>query len=81
MVAALHYQLCQPVILANTGEFGGSTVQAPFTKHARQIAQVHGNNQIAVSVFEVDAAIFKSASPAPTHSEVKTPPAGYRGRS
>jgi hypothetical protein len=80
MVAALHYHMYQPVILANSGEFGGSTVQAPFTKHARQIAHVHGNNQIAVSVFEVDAAIFKSASLVPSPPEVKAPPAGYKGR-
>ena len=30
MVAALHFHMYQPVILANMGEFGGSTAQAPL---------------------------------------------------
>ncbi|WP_342564220.1 reverse transcriptase domain-containing protein [Paenibacillus sp. FSL R7-0345] len=80
MVGALHYHMYQPVILANSGEFGGSTVQAPLTKHARQIAHVHGNNQVAVSMFEIDASIFKSVNQPPTPPQRKTPPAGYRGR-
>lgn len=80
MVAALHYHMYQPVILANTGEFGGSTAQAPFARHARQIAHIHGNHQVAVSIFEVDASAFKGNSIPPSLPEVKTPPAGYKGR-
>lgn len=80
MVGALHYHMYQPVILANSGEFGGSTAQAPLKKHERQIAHVHGNNQVAVSMFEIDASIFKSAQQPPAPPQRKTPPAGYRGR-
>jgi len=80
MVAALHFHMYQPVVLANSGEFGGSTAQAPLPKHERLIAHVHGNNQVAVSVFEIDPAPFKSTSPGKVAKELKAAPAGYRGR-
>ncbi|MCW8165740.1 reverse transcriptase [Verminephrobacter aporrectodeae subsp. tuberculatae] len=80
MVAALHFHMYQPVVLANSGEFGGSTAQVPLPKHERLIAHVHGNNQVAVSVFEVDPAPFKSTNLAKAPKELKAAPAGYRGR-
>lgn len=80
MVAALHFHMYQPVILANSGEFGGSTAQVPLPKHDRLIAHVHGNRQVAVSVFEVDPSQFKSTATPKTPKEKKSPPAGYRGR-
>ena len=80
MVAALHFDMYQPVVLANSGEFGGSTAQAPLPKHERLIAHVHGNNQVAVSVFEIDPAPFKSTALPRAARELKTPPAGYAGR-
>jgi hypothetical protein len=80
MVAALHFHMYQPVALANSGEFGGSTAQTPLRGHDRLIAHVHGNQQVAVSVFEIDPTSFKSKSTGKVAKEVKTPPAGYRGR-
>ena len=80
MVAALHFHMYQPVILANTGEFGGSTAQIPLLGHDRLVAHVHGNNQVAVSVFEIDPAPFKSIKAKKFLKEVKTAPAGYSGR-
>jgi Reverse transcriptase (RNA-dependent DNA polymerase) len=80
MIAALHFHMYQPVALANSGEFGGSTAQVPLPKHERLIAHVHGNNQVAVSVFEVDPSLFKSASAAKAPKALKSPPAGYKGR-
>lgn len=80
MVAALHFHMYQPVILANMGEFGGSTAQAPFSKHDRLIAHVHGNEQVAVSLFEIDPEQFKSHRKSKSAKETKSPPAGYRGR-
>jgi len=80
MVSYLHYHMYQPVILANTGEFGGSTVLAPFSKHQRTIAHVHGNQQIAISIFEIDPSIFKRKSKPEPFPDIKTPPAGYEGR-
>ncbi|WP_341643966.1 reverse transcriptase domain-containing protein [Thauera sp. SDU_THAU2] len=80
MVAALHFHMYQPVVLANSGEFGGSTAQVPLPKHERLIAHVHGNQQVAVSVFEVDPSIFKSTAAAKAPKALKAPPAGYKGR-
>lgn len=80
MVAALHFHMYQPVVLANSGEFGGSTAQVPLPKHERLIAHVHGNQQVAVSVFEVDPSLFKSTSAAKAPKTLKAPPAGYVGR-
>ncbi|MGE7994174.1 hypothetical protein ACQKPE_24800 [Pseudomonas sp. NPDC089554] len=80
MVAALHFHMYQPVVLANSGEFGGSTAQVPLPKHDRLVAHIHGNNQVAVSVFELDPAPFKSTKPARTPKQLKTAPAGYKGR-
>lgn len=80
MIAALHFHMYQPVVLANSGEFGGSTAQVPLPKHERLVAHVHGSNQVAVSVFEVDPSLFKSTSTAKVAKEPKSPPAGYKGR-
>lgn len=80
MVAALNFHMYQPVILANSGEFGGSTAQVPLPKHEKLIAHVHGGNQVAVSVFEVDPSLFKTTVPGVKPKELKTAPAGYRGR-
>lgn len=80
MIAALHFHMYQPVVLANSGEFGGSTAQVPLPKHERLVAHVHGNNQVAVSVFEVDPSLFKSTSAAKAPKVLKAPPAGFKGR-
>lgn len=80
MAAALHFHMYQPVVLANIGEFGGSTAQAPLPKHERLISHMHGNNQLAISVFEIDPEAFKSITKAVDPKEVKMPPAGYKGR-
>lgn len=92
MVSALRYHMYQHVLIANTGEFGGSTAQAPYQKeHDRLIAHVHGNNQIAISLFEIDLNHFGPELTAlpPEKSKVepdkaqqqkfgKTKPAGLR---
>lgn len=80
MVAALNFHMYQPVILANSGEFGGSTAQVLLPKHEKLIAHIHGGNQVAVSVFEVDPSLFKTTVPGTKPKELKTAPAGYRGR-
>ncbi|MDW0118610.1 RNA-directed DNA polymerase [Sporosarcina thermotolerans] len=80
MVAALQYHMYQPVILANSGEFGGSTAQAPYTKHNNIIAHLHGNQQVGISIFDLDASSFKTIKSRKLSMEVKTHPAGYKGR-
>jgi len=62
MVAALRYHMYQHVLIANSGEFGGSTAQAPyFQEHKRLVSHVHGSQQIAVSVFDVNVDDFGPA--------------------
>ncbi len=80
MVGALRFHMYQPVILANSGEFGGSTAQAPYTKHDQLITHMHGGNQVAVSVFEIEPWHFSGISKPICAKEVKSPPAGFNGR-
>lgn len=80
MVSALRFHMYQPVILANMGEFGGTTAQVPLRKHEHLVSHIHGGNQVAVSVFEVDPSLYKVLSRGKPAKEVKTPPAGYKGR-
>ncbi len=80
MVGALNFHMYQPVILANSGEFGGSTAQAPFPGHEKMISHVHGANQVAVSVFEIEPWHFKAKTKPSSPRVVKSPPAGYEGR-
>ncbi len=82
MTTALQFHMYQPIMLANTGQFGGSNAQAPYkAHHERQIAHVHGNNQAVISIFEVDLTVFKSTKKTSTPTEKKGAPAGYKGRS
>lgn len=88
MVAALRYHMYQHVLIANTGEFGGSTAQAPYdAEHSRLIAHAHGGNQLAVSIFDIEidhfgpslTACLEQPPPPPKAKQRplgKTPPAG-----
>jgi hypothetical protein len=87
MVGALRYHMYQHVLIANSGEFGGSTAQAPYDKdHQRLISHAHGSQQIAISVLDVPIDDFgpkllaaKKGVPVPkivTERIGKTPPAG-----
>lgn len=89
MVAALRYHMYQHVLIANTGEFGGSTAQAPYEKeHERLIAHSHGNGQLSVNIFDVDIDHFGPmltatqmvvTPPSPLKVSIgKTPPAGLK---
>jgi hypothetical protein len=92
MVSALHYHMYQHIILVNNGEYGGTVAQAPYREHFhKNIAAVHGIEQLTVTFAEVDLAAFNSdlsglaldaASPASRGQSmrVKYPPAGWRGR-
>jgi hypothetical protein len=87
MVGALRYHMYQHVVIANSGEFGGSTAQAPYDReHERLIAHAHGANQIAVNIFDVNIDHFGPkldaingivTSTGPHLQRIgKTPPAG-----
>lgn len=89
MVSALRYHMYQHVVICNTGEFGGSSAQAPYDEeHRRVISHSHGSGQIAVAVFDIPVDDFGPAlraTDAPVEVKVKrrlgkTPPAGLDRR-
>lgn len=91
MVSALRYHMYQHVLVANCGEYGGSTAQAPYdAEHKRLISHVHGEKQLSVSVFDIELddfgpALRAGAAPVVLTKEVrerigKTPPAGLNRR-
>lgn len=80
MVEALHYHMYQPVVLVNTGEFGGSYAMAPYKEHHdKLIAHNTGKNQIAVSNFQINMFDFRRdglGQGSISLLKIKTPPAG-----
>jgi len=83
MAAYLNYHMYQPIVLVNTGNYGGSTVQAPFMEsYKRTLTHVHGGEQIAISLFEIDPSPFKKINNKKVTKsiELKSPPATYNGR-
>jgi hypothetical protein len=77
MAAALHYHMYQHVVISNIGEFGGSTIQAPFKEpYERLITHVHGANQIAINVADIDPHAFTREHK--TYKKRKTKPAGFK---
>ena len=76
MASALHYHMYQHVVVVNKGEFGGSTIQAPYTANFdKMISHSHGGSQISINVADLDLAAFRRADKV-DHKEVKTKPAG-----
>ncbi|EPO5779111.1 reverse transcriptase domain-containing protein [Vibrio harveyi] len=76
MAAALHYHMYQHVVISNIGEFGGSTIQAPFKEpYERLITHVHGANQVAINVADIDPYAFTREHK--TYKKRKTKPAGF----
>ena len=78
MASALHYHMYQHVAVVNKGEFGGSTIQAPFKeRYHRLISHAHGIDQISINVADLDLAAFRRRSI--SHKAIKEPPAGKSG--
>lgn len=75
MASALHYHMYQHVVISNIGEYGGSTIQAPFKQpYDRLISHVHGVGQISINTADIDLAAFKRT--VKSYKRVKTRPAG-----
>ena len=79
MIAALHYHMYQHVVLVNSGEFGGSTVQAPYVKHfVKNRVHTHGSDQVVISICEMKLLDFRAGQKTKVgEPERKTPPAGF----
>ncbi|MCU8106169.1 hypothetical protein L5M38_16730 [Shewanella sp. SM101] len=82
MIDALHYHMFQPVVLVNTGAYGGSCAKAPYRDpHLRLISHCHGNNQVSISTFEMNMFDFRRDSVGKSMqsgNQIKTQPAGVR---
>ncbi|MGF1857763.1 Reverse transcriptase (RNA-dependent DNA polymerase) [Vibrio anguillarum] len=79
MASALQWHMYQHVVIANTGEYGGSTMQAPYKeKHHKLISHAHGTSQIAISTADVDLAAFRRK--VKKYKYTKTQPAGFNRR-
>jgi len=76
MASALHYHMYQHVVVVNKGEFGGSTIQAPYTENFdKMISHSHGGGQISINVADLDLAAFRRGDK-DEYKGVKTKPAG-----
>ena len=75
MASALQWHMYQHVVICNIGEFGGSTIQAPFKQpYDKLISHVHGVGQISINTADIDLAAFRRKTK--TYKEVKAKPAG-----
>jgi len=75
MAAALQWHMYQHVVICNIGEYGGSTIQAPFKQpYDKLICHVHGSGQISINMADIDPYAFTRN--VESYKEIKTPPAG-----
>lgn len=76
MASALQWHMYQHIVITNTGEYGGSTIQAPYKeKHHKLISHAHGSNQIAISTADIDLAAFRRK--VKEYKKTKAEPAGF----
>ncbi|YCO02803.1 hypothetical protein ACB087_20480 [Vibrio sp. VNB-15] len=76
MASALQWHMYQHVVIANTGEYGGSTMQAPYKeRHHKLISHAHGSSQIAISTADIDLAAFRRR--VKKYKQTKAQPAGF----
>lgn len=79
MAAALQWHMYQHVVICNIGEYGGSTIQAPYKQHHEKlISHVHGAGQISINMADIDP--FAFTRKVKKYKEIKAPPAGVDRR-
>ena len=85
LALALHYHMYQLVVVANNGEYGGSSAYWPLHgDHSKQIFHLHGQPQASIAFLEIgDIGSFlerqKTGLPEYKSGLVwKYPPAGYK---
>ncbi len=78
MTHALSFHMYQHVVVVNTGEFGGTTVMAPYEQQfERVLTHHHGGGHASVAVVDIDLSDYQATTPR-SGRNLKTPPAGYR---
>lgn len=85
MAEAMRFHLYGHVVIANSGEFGGSTIQAPYRNdYERVIVHSHGHDQAVVSMATLHLNDFSKKRSRQKSivklRDPKTSPAGYKGR-
>lgn len=89
MAEAMRYHLYNHTVIANSGEFGGSTIQAPYENtYDRLLLHAHGSDQALVAIKTLMLSDFVRAhhKAAGTRGRKKrrkarkTSPAGFVGR-
>ncbi len=80
MALALNYHMFQLVVLANNGEYGGSSAYWPRHRdHQRQVFHLHGQPQASIAFFEIeDIGEYLARGNCGTDMW-KHPPAGWTG--
>ena len=85
MALALHYHMFQLVIVANSGQYGGSNAYWPRSDaHIRQVFHTHGQPQASIAFLEIDdigAFLERHDVSGATAHAWKHPPAGLKIRS
>ena len=85
MAGSMRFHLYGHVVIANSGEFGGSTIQAPYRNDfERVIVHSHGQDQAVVSMATLHLNDFSRKRLRQKFTvrprDPKTSPAGYKGR-
>jgi hypothetical protein len=83
MVLSLHYHMFQLVIVANNGQYGGSSAYWPRSNiHERQVFHLHGQPQATIAFFEISdiADFLDRKNTENSNSNWKKPPAGLWNR-
>ena len=75
----LHHNMFQVVVIANSGQYGGSCAFWPRRKRfARRIFHCHGTSQCAIGFFDIDLAELSSRTKSGYSGIWKSIPAGFR---
>ena len=92
MAESWRYHMYGHAVVANTGIYGGSTIQAPYDKpYERIIAHAHGGGQAQILLAELDLHDFSKRTNSAVRKKkpktgtarvraLKASPAGYQGR-
>ena len=83
MALALHYHMFQLVIVANSGQYGGSNAYWPRREaHVRQIFHTYGQPQASIAFLEIEdigAFVERRDASGGNNDKWKYPPAGIGG--
>lgn len=73
----LHYNMFQMVVIANSGQYGGSCVFWPRKRsHERRVFHSHGQSQCSIGFFDIDVEEFLQRRDPQVSDDWKSVPAG-----